>query len=105
MLHLLGMASALHLVVGVNVIGASIGIPRAEYDMPRVISAERAVTLIKNGATLGTVVLLLAGFAEEFAIAIEKKFLEAGHPANLTGIFSSRNPLCCGELLDNLPQR
>ena len=54
--------------------------------MSKVISAEQAASLIKDGATLGFSALLTAGFPEETGIAIEKRFLQAGHPAALTVI-------------------
>ena len=52
--------------------------------MSKVISAEQAVGLIKDGSTLGFSALLISGFAEDMAVTIEKKFQETGHPANLT---------------------
>src|SRR5271165_878790 len=52
--------------------------------MSKVISAEQAASLIKDGATLGYSALLMAGWPEELGIAIEKRFLESGHPSGLT---------------------
>ncbi len=52
--------------------------------MSKVISATDAAALIRDGATIGASALILAGWPEEIAIAIEKRFLESGHPAKLT---------------------
>ena len=52
--------------------------------MSKVVTADQAAALIKDGATLGYSAFLTAGFAEELGIAIEKRFLESGHPAGLT---------------------
>ena len=57
--------------------------------MSKVINGEQAAALIKDGATIGFSALLLSGFAEEVAIGIEKRFLEKGHPANLTIVHGS----------------
>ena len=57
--------------------------------MSKVITAEKAASLIKDGATLGYSALLMAGWPEELGIAIEKRFLETGHPAGLTVIGGS----------------
>ena len=60
-----------------------------DFTVSKVISAEKAAALIKDGATLGASALLLAGWPEEIAIAIEKRFLETGHPAGLTVVHGS----------------
>jgi len=57
--------------------------------MSKVISADQAAALIKDGATLGASALLISGWPEELAIAIEKRFLEIGHPAGLTVVHGS----------------
>ena len=57
--------------------------------MSKVISAEQAAAFIKDGATLGASALLISGWPEELAIAIEKKFVETGHPAGLTIVHGS----------------
>jgi propionate CoA-transferase len=46
----------------------------------KVITAEKAASLIKDGATVGASGLVLAGWPEEVAITIEKRFLESGEP-------------------------
>jgi propionate CoA-transferase len=57
--------------------------------MSKVISATAAAALIKDGATVGASALTLAGWPEELAIAMEKRFLASGHPANLTLVHAS----------------
>jgi propionate CoA-transferase len=52
--------------------------------MSKFISAAAAAALIKDGATVGTSCLGLAGWPEELAIAIEQRFLASAHPAGLT---------------------
>ncbi|WP_041584621.1 acyl CoA:acetate/3-ketoacid CoA transferase [Syntrophus aciditrophicus] len=59
--------------------------------MSKVISAEKAAELIKDGTTVAWTTSVLSGFAEEMAIAIEKRFLETGAPRDLTITFSSGN--------------
>ena len=57
--------------------------------MTKVISAEKAAALIEDGATLGASVLGLAGWPEELAVEIEKRFIDTGHPMNITLFHSS----------------
>ena len=57
--------------------------------MSKVISAEQAAALIKDGATLGASALMISGWPEELGIAIEKRFLETSHPAGLTVVHGS----------------
>lgn len=55
----------------------------------KVITAEQAALLVKNGDTVGTVGFVGGGHAEEISIAIEKRFLETGEPNNLTLTFGA----------------
>jgi propionate CoA-transferase len=57
--------------------------------MSKVISASAAAALVKDGATVGASALTLAGWPEELAMAMEKRFLASGHPANLTLVHAS----------------
>jgi propionate CoA-transferase len=57
--------------------------------MSKIISADKAAELIQDGVTLGSCLMGLAGWPEEIAKAIEKRFLETGHPKDLTVISSS----------------
>ena len=51
--------------------------------MSKVISAQQAAELIKDGSTVVWTTAGLCGFAEEVASAIEKRFLDTGHPRDL----------------------
>ncbi|HTY64126.1 MAG TPA: CoA-transferase [Acidobacteriota bacterium] len=56
--------------------------------MSKVITAQQAAMLIQDGATIGASTQGLAGWAEEIAIAIEDRFLESGHPKDITLVHS-----------------
>ena len=51
--------------------------------MPKIITAEEAAKLFKDEMTVAYGSMGLAGWAEEVARAVEKRFLETGHPRNL----------------------
>lgn len=51
--------------------------------MSKVITAQEAAQKIKDGATVAWTTAGLCGFAEEVAAAVEKNFLETGHPKDL----------------------
>jgi len=51
--------------------------------MSKVITPQQAAELIKDGATISWTTAGLCGFPEELAIALEKRFLETGHPRDL----------------------
>lgn len=55
----------------------------------KVCSVEEAIQLIKDGSTLG--ITGFVGFAhpEEISVALEKKFLETGHPRDLTLVYAA----------------
>jgi propionate CoA-transferase len=55
----------------------------------KVISASAAAALIKDESLVGAAALTLAGWPEELSIAMEKRFLESGHPAKLTFMHAS----------------
>ena len=50
----------------------------------KVVTAEEAVDLIRDGDTVVTAGFVGAGFAEEIAIALKERFLRTGTPRNLT---------------------
>jgi propionate CoA-transferase len=52
--------------------------------MAKVITAAQAAELFKDGDFIASSSFGLAGWAEEVALAVEKRFLETGHPKNLT---------------------
>jgi propionate CoA-transferase len=56
--------------------------------MSKVITAEQAAALIGDGVTIGASTQGMSGWAEEVAIAIEKRFLESGHPRDITLVHS-----------------
>ena len=53
----------------------------------KIVSAEEAVSIIRNGDIVATGGFVGAGFAEEIAVHLEDHFLEMGVPRNLTLIF------------------
>jgi propionate CoA-transferase len=50
----------------------------------KVVTAEEAVELIRDGDTIVTAGFVGGGFAEELAIALKERFLKTGRPNNLT---------------------
>ena len=57
--------------------------------LAEVIRADEVPALIPDGATVAVSGILMAGFAEEVAIAVEQSFLEKGHPRGLTLVHGS----------------
>lgn len=57
--------------------------------MSKIINADEAASLIKDGDTVGAACLGLIGWPEEIALALEKRFLNSGSPRNLTIVHSS----------------
>ena len=60
-----------------------------QSDSGKVVSAEEAVKLIRDGDTVATEGFVGAGFAEEIAIEIEQYFLKNGHPRDLTLLYAA----------------
>lgn len=56
--------------------------------MSKVIAAQKAAELIKDGVTVGASTQGMAGWPEEIAIAIEQRFKQSGHPRNITLVHS-----------------
>jgi propionate CoA-transferase len=56
--------------------------------MPKIITADEAAELIKDGMTVAVGAMGLAGWAEEIGRAVEKRFLETGHPKDLNVVQS-----------------
>ncbi len=55
----------------------------------KILSAEEAVRLIRDGDTIATEGIGIAGFAEEIAIELERRFLTTGGPKDLTLVYAS----------------
>ena len=56
--------------------------------MSKIITADTAAELIKDGVTVAFGAMGLAGWAEEIGAAVEKRFLETGHPRDLNVVQS-----------------
>lgn len=57
--------------------------------MSKIRTADQAAELINDGATVAASGMGLAGWAEEVAQAIEKRYLETGYPRNITFVHGS----------------
>jgi propionate CoA-transferase len=55
----------------------------------KVVSAEEAVRVIRDGDVIATEGFVGAGFAEEIAIALEERFLKTGTPRNVSIIYAA----------------
>ena len=55
--------------------------------MVKIIDAEQAVRLIKDGDTVATAGFIGAGNPEALSVALEKRFLAEGKPNNLCLVF------------------
>ncbi|MCP4745808.1 MAG: acyl CoA:acetate/3-ketoacid CoA transferase [Desulfobacteraceae bacterium] len=55
----------------------------------KLVEADEAVRIIKDGDTVATGGFVGIGFAEEIAIAIEKRFLKKSKPQNLTLLYAA----------------
>lgn len=62
---------------------------KVEVKKSKLCSAEAAVELIRDGDVVATDGFVGNGFAEEVAIALEQRFLQTGHPCNLTLIYAA----------------
>ncbi|GAB97580.1 propionate CoA-transferase [Kineosphaera limosa] len=64
-------------------------------DTGKIVSADQAVHLIHDGDTVATSGFVGIGFAENIAVALERRFLglddrnDAGHPRNLTLVYAA----------------
>ena len=63
------------------------GLPAARAKKGKVVSAEEAVRVIRDGDTVATGGFVGIGFAEEIAVELETYFLSTGKPKKLTLIY------------------
>ncbi len=64
-------------------------LPAARAQKGKVVSAEEAVRVIRDGDTVATGGFVGIGFAEELAIELEKYFLRNQKPRDLTLIYAA----------------
>ncbi|MCG6893312.1 MAG: acyl CoA:acetate/3-ketoacid CoA transferase [Desulfobacteraceae bacterium] len=55
----------------------------------KLVSAEEALRVIRDGDTVATGGFVGTGFPEEIAVALEDYFIENGHPRNLTLVYAA----------------
>jgi propionate CoA-transferase len=65
------------------------GLPAARAKKGKVVSAEEAVRVVRDGDTIATGGFVGIGFAEELAIALENYFLRHQKPRNLTLLYAA----------------
>jgi propionate CoA-transferase len=65
------------------------GSPAARAKKGKVVSAEEAVRVIRDGDTIATGGFVGIGFAEELAIALENYYLRHQKPRNLTLLYAA----------------
>ena len=62
---------------------------KAHMKRGKVVSAEEAIRLIRDGDTVATDGFVGTGFAEELAVELERYFLNTGKPRNLTLLYAA----------------
>ena len=55
----------------------------------KIVSAEEAVRVIRNGDTVATGGFVGVGFAEELAVKLEERFVKTGEPRDLTLVYAA----------------
>jgi len=55
----------------------------------KIVTAEEAISHIRNGSTVATGGFVGIGFPEQLAISLEKQFVEQGHPRELTLVYAA----------------
>ncbi len=69
--------------------GSDIADIKARMKRGKVVSAEEAVRVIRDGDTIATDGFVGCGFPEELAVELEKRFVATGSPKNLTLIYAA----------------
>jgi propionate CoA-transferase len=64
-------------------------IPPTKVKRGKIVSAEEAVRVIRDGDTVATGGFVGTGFAEEIAVRLEEQFLKTGKPRDLTLIYAA----------------
>ncbi len=64
-------------------------LPAQRVKKGKIVSAEEAVRIIRDGDTVATGGFIGAGFAEEIAVELENYFLKTGSPKNLTIVYAA----------------
>ncbi len=55
----------------------------------KVVSADEAIAIIRDGDTLANTGFVGSGATEELIVALERRFRQSGHPRNLTIVFAA----------------
>jgi len=63
--------------------------PPTKVKRGKIVSAEEAVRVIRDGDTIATGGFVGTGFAEEIAVKLEEQFLKTGKPRDLTLIYAA----------------
>ena len=63
--------------------------PSVSRQRNKVVSAEESVQLIRDGDSLATGGFVGVAFPEALAVALEQRFVESGHPRDLTLIYAA----------------
>lgn len=63
--------------------------PPTKVKRGKIVSAEEAVRVIRDGDTVATGGFVGTGFAEEIAVKLEERFLKTGKPKDLTLIYAA----------------
>lgn len=64
-------------------------LPPARVGRGKIVSAEEAARLIRDGDNVATEGFVGAGFPEEIAVAIKEYYLKTGHPRNITLVYAA----------------
>ncbi|MFO0124451.1 MAG: acyl CoA:acetate/3-ketoacid CoA transferase [Inhella sp.] len=59
------------------------------YEGGKLVSADEALALVQDGDTVASSGFVGIGFAESLALALERRFLAAGHPRDLTLVYAA----------------